>query len=99
VARGVLLDKVREERYPSPTHLTLIEKWISRDRVPDYLRVLIDKVEQDTFPSIPMIRCIQRVAECLPRSEHGYPRERVDAGTPTETTGPREKAPTPAAES
>ena len=56
-----LLDKVREDRYPSPTHLALIEKWISRDRVPDYLRVLIDKVEQDTFPSIPMLRRIRRV--------------------------------------
>jgi hypothetical protein len=50
------LDKVREDRYPSPTHLALIEKWISRDRLHDYLRVLIDKVEQDTFPSIPMLR-------------------------------------------
>ncbi len=94
-----LLDKVREDRYPSPTHLALIEKWISRDGVPDYLPVLIDKVEQDTFPSIPMLRRIRRVAECLPQSEHGYSRERVDAGTPAETTGPREKAPTPSAES
>jgi hypothetical protein len=48
-----LLDKVREDRYPSPTHLALIEKWISRDRVHDYLRVLIDKVEQDTFRASP----------------------------------------------
>jgi hypothetical protein len=48
-----LLDKVREDRYPSPTHLALIEKRISRDRVPEYLRVLIDKVEQDTFPEHP----------------------------------------------
>ena len=94
-----LLDKVREDRYPSPTHLALIEKWISRDRVHDYLRVLIDKVEQDTFPSIPMLRRIQRVAECLPRSEHGYSREPADAETPAETAEPRENVPTPSPDS
>jgi hypothetical protein len=94
-----LLDKVREDRYPSPTHLALIEKWIPRDMVPDYLRVLIDKVEQDNFPSICMLRRIRRVAECLPHSEHGYSRERVDAGTPAETTGPREETATPSPES
>jgi hypothetical protein len=94
-----LLDKVREDRYPSPTHLALIEKWISRDRVHDYLRVLIDKVEQGTFPSIPMLRRIQRVAECLPRSENGYSREPADAEAPPEATEPRENVPTPSPDS
>jgi hypothetical protein len=80
-----LLDKVREDRYPSPTHLALIEKWISRGT--------------GHLPEHPHARRIRRVAERLPQSEHGYSRERVDAGTPAETSGPRERAPTPSAES
>jgi hypothetical protein len=72
-ARGwfvqVLLEKVRDDPYPSATQLALIEESIPRELVSDYLQVLIDKVGQDTVPSIPMLRRIQRVAETLPRHE------------------------------
>ena len=65
----VLLEKVRDDPYPSATHLALIEESIPREMVSDYLQVLIDKVSQDTVPSIPMLRRIQRVAETLPLYE------------------------------
>ena len=62
-----LLDKVREDRYPSYTQLDLIERWIPRRMIPEYLEVLKEKVEQDCYPSIPKVRRIRRVAERLPR--------------------------------
>ena len=72
-ARGwfiqLLLEKVRDDPYPSATQLALIEESIPPEMLSDYLEVLMDKVAQDTVPSIPMLRRIQRVAESLPRYE------------------------------
>jgi tagatose-1,6-bisphosphate aldolase non-catalytic subunit AgaZ/GatZ len=72
-ARGwfiqMLLEKVREDPYPSTTQLALIEQSIPREMISDYLEVLMEKVAQDTVPSIPMLQRIQRVADSLPRYE------------------------------
>jgi hypothetical protein len=65
----VLLDKVSEDLYPSPTYLDLIEQAIPCYMIPEYLEVLMDKAEQDRFPSLPMLRRILRVSACLPRDE------------------------------
>ena len=62
----MLLDKVRNDPYPSSTQLSIIEEVIPRELVPDYLDVLIEKAGQDKFPSIPMLRRISRVASSLP---------------------------------
>jgi hypothetical protein len=66
---NALMDKVRGDRYPSTTQLSIIEEVIPREMVPDYLEILIDKVSQDSVPSIPMLRRISRVAESLPGTE------------------------------
>lgn len=71
-----LLEKVREDPYPSTTHLDLIEQLIPRHMVPEYLAVLMDKVERDRFPSIPMLRRMKRVAECLPGHHRHHDRAR-----------------------
>ena len=65
----LLLDKVREDHYPSTTHLNLIEEVIPQAMIPDYLEVLMDKAAEDTIPSVPMLQRIQRVAGSLPRYE------------------------------
>jgi hypothetical protein len=62
-----LLEKVRQDRYPSTTQLDLIEEWIPRALVPDFLEVLMEKVTQDTYPSLAMLARMQRVAATLPR--------------------------------
>ena len=63
----MLLDKIRADRFPSATQMDIVEQNIPRDRIPDYLEVLIEKAEQDNIPSIPLLRRISRVAESLPR--------------------------------
>ena len=72
-ARGwfiqVLLEKVRDDPYPSATQLSLIEESIPDEMLSDYLEVLMDKVARDSVPSVPMLQRIQRVAESLPRFE------------------------------
>lgn len=62
----VLMDHVREDPYPSVTQMTLIEESIPLDMVDEYLDILLEKVVRDRFPSVPMMRRIQRVAESLP---------------------------------
>jgi hypothetical protein len=66
---NVLLDKVRNDHYPSQTQLAIIEDVIPREMVPEYLEVLIEKAVQDNTPSIPLLRRIARVAGTLPRTD------------------------------
>jgi hypothetical protein len=63
----MLLDKVREDPYPSSTQLSLIEGSLTPEMTGRYIEVLIEKAAQDEFPSIPMLRRISRVAATLPR--------------------------------
>jgi hypothetical protein len=65
----MLLDKIRDDPYPSATQMSIIEQVIPRPLIPDYLDVLIDKAAHDDFPSIPMLRRISRVAASLPVAE------------------------------
>lgn len=53
---GLLLDKVRDDPYPSTTMLDMLEGMLRPDDVEDYTGVLIDKVSQDQFPSIDQLR-------------------------------------------
>jgi len=65
----MLLEKVRQDQYPSWTQMNMIEQSIPMGMIPDYLEVLLQKVQQDNMPSIPMLRRIQQVAESLPVQE------------------------------
>lgn len=66
----VLMDKIREDQYPSSTHMTMVEAALDGmpELVPEYMDILLAKVAEERFPSIPMLRRIQRVAELLPAS-------------------------------
>jgi hypothetical protein len=57
-----LLDKVRQDPYPSREQLDLIEESIPPEMVPDYVQVLIDKAAESEFPSNDMLRRIQRMS-------------------------------------
>jgi hypothetical protein len=66
---NLLMEKVRNDRYPSATQLSIIEEILPRGLVPDYLEVLMDKAAEDNVPSIPLLRRISRVAATLPAGE------------------------------
>jgi hypothetical protein len=65
----VLMDKVRGDRFPSPVQLEMIEEVIPREKLPEYIELLIEKAEQDNYPSLPMLRRIHRVAAALPKED------------------------------
>lgn len=47
----LLLDKVRDDNYPSATHLDLIEQLLTPDDLDSYREVLFEKVANETYPS------------------------------------------------
>jgi hypothetical protein len=63
---GILLEKVRDERYPSTTQMTIIEQVLPPQLLSRYVEVLLEKVAQDNQPSIPMLQRIQRVINAMP---------------------------------
>ena len=65
-----LLHKVRHDTYPSSTYMDLIERWIPRKLVDDYLEVLVEKVSESEFPSIDLLHRIRCVIARLPRHDH-----------------------------
>ena len=69
VITNLLLEKVREDQYPSGAQMDLIEASIPHSMISDYVEVLVEKITQDTYPSLPMIARLQRVANRLPREE------------------------------
>jgi hypothetical protein len=66
VLAGMLLKRVKEERYPSPTELSLIEQIIPPQLLPRYVDVLLDKMAQERRPSISMIHRLNRVINSMP---------------------------------
>jgi hypothetical protein len=62
----MLLKRVKEDRYPSPTEMTLIEEIIPPQLLPRYVDVLMEKIAQDNRPSVSMIHRLSRVINSMP---------------------------------
>jgi hypothetical protein len=63
---GVLLEKVRGERYPSTTQMDAIEQVLPAPLLSRYVEILLEKVARDERPSIPMIQRIARLINTMP---------------------------------
>jgi hypothetical protein len=59
----ILMDRVRQDRHPSSTHMAMIEQALPAQLIPDYLEILLEKVAEDPQPSIPMLQRIGRLVE------------------------------------
>jgi hypothetical protein len=66
VMSGVLLKKIRDDRYPSSTHMDLLEEVIPPQLLWRYVEVLMDKIAQDNRPSNSMIRRTNRLIQRMP---------------------------------
>jgi hypothetical protein len=60
----MLLDKIKEDTYPSVTMMNRVEAVIAQDpaELSDYAEVLLDKVEESRFPSVEMLNRLDRLA-------------------------------------
>lgn len=57
-----LLMKVGEDQFPSATMLNWIEELLTPEDVPVYMELLLERVRNERFPSIPMMARIKRLA-------------------------------------
>ncbi len=57
----LLLDKVRQDTYPSATHLDMIEQLMTPDDIDSYREVLFEKVETENYPSISILDRLVRL--------------------------------------
>ena len=62
----VLLERVRQDNYPSQTQMDLLEEVIPPELVRDYVNVLLEKTLTSRWPSISLLRRLQRVMARLP---------------------------------
>ena len=58
----LLLDKVRDDPYPSVTMLDMIEQSLRPDDVSEYTDILMEKVRAVQFPSLDHLQRLQRFA-------------------------------------
>jgi hypothetical protein len=61
----ILLENIRRDTYPSTTQMSMLEQVIPSALLGEYLTILLAKVSDDRWPSIPMLRRIQRVSSQL----------------------------------
>ena len=52
----MLINRIRHDAYPSATMMDVVERYISEDRVPQYLAVLFAKLTRDEYPSMDLLR-------------------------------------------
>jgi hypothetical protein len=59
-----LLEKIKEDTFPSVTMMNRVEAVIGHDpeELSDYAEVLLDKVKNSRFPSVEMLNRLDRLA-------------------------------------
>jgi hypothetical protein len=58
----VLLDKVKQDPFPSVTVLDMIEQRLRPEDVDEYTEILLSKVKEDTYPSLDHLRRLMQFA-------------------------------------
>lgn len=56
-----LMDRVREDPYPSIQQMDLVESLLPVDALETYVEILFEKIEAERFPSPEMLKRIQRL--------------------------------------
>jgi hypothetical protein len=55
----VLLARIRSDKHPSATHMAMLESVASDRTLVEYILHLMERIEEDPNPSIPMMRRVQ----------------------------------------
>jgi hypothetical protein len=57
----LLFDRIRAARYPSVTHMDILEQIATPRLLLEYTLHLLERIEADRYPSIPMMERLQRL--------------------------------------
>jgi hypothetical protein len=63
VVARFLLERIRQDKYPSITQMSLLEEMLPASLRPQYLNILLEKAASTQTPSISMLRRIQQIAQ------------------------------------
>jgi hypothetical protein len=55
----MLLDRIRADRYPSADYMNILEQIAPPRVLVEYTLHLFERIENDTYPSIPMVQRVQ----------------------------------------
>lgn len=58
-----LIDKIRNDRYPSTTMMNAVEAGMTEQQLADYADALLEKVDGDQFPSLDLMRRLAALAQ------------------------------------
>jgi hypothetical protein len=61
VVARFLLERIRQDKYPSITQMSLLEEMLPASLRPQYLNILLEKAASTPTPSISMLRRIQQI--------------------------------------
>jgi hypothetical protein len=66
----LLIDSVGRAKYPSQAQMDLIEAQLATpEAAAEYLEMLMEKVRAERYPSVTMLRRMQRIAASMPEPE------------------------------
>ena len=57
----VLLEKISSDRYPSTTHMDMLDSVATGESLVAYIMHLLERIEEEPHPSIPMMQRVQRL--------------------------------------
>jgi hypothetical protein len=57
----ILIDKIRQDKYPSVTMMDMVESGMDHRQFRRYVAALLEKVEGDKYPSIDMMKRLERL--------------------------------------
>lgn len=63
VVARFLLERIRQDKYPSITQMSLLEEMLPASLRGQYLNILLEKAASTPTPSISMLRRIQQIAQ------------------------------------
>ena len=55
----MLIEKIASERHPSVAQMNMVQELLTPDEVPMFAEVLLDKVRDETYPSLMMLKRLQ----------------------------------------
>jgi hypothetical protein len=57
----ILLERIAADHYPSSTHMDMFESFAPPQQRIQYILMLMDRINGDANPSIPMMQRVQRL--------------------------------------
>jgi hypothetical protein len=58
---GALIDIIRRDQYPSATMMNMVEQGMEGHELQAYIEALLEKIENDRFPSIDLLKRVTRL--------------------------------------